>query len=398
MVGAGMLRVLRQHLAQRGEDGRGAEPGLAVGGPQLPGIGVHQPLGEHRLDVHVVREAAGDILHGGDVGGEERGAVRRVERPGAVEAFRQGRDQRLLDRARRGRVGLRLAERLPAGAGARLRHDRHVVIGPEGQRDAPIAGRALWIELGRFGEGAGRLVMVEGPEQAHALVEIFLRFRRGGGDRPVEGAEAVEQLGAFRPVRDGGARRRRMVLVLGERGRGEDQCGERKETDKVHVAAPPCERKAGVTPSTASAQLCLPMRSMGRGDQRSWWRGDLAQAFAVARPTPQALADHPSTMLRMVPLPIWRWGGKGWPSRRHGATGPRWKRPAFASPCSAATTIISGTGPTRRSTGWSNICFGRGPRSGSIRRRWPSPPSRPMARSSTSPACRSRAARNIKFP
>jgi len=73
--------------------------------------------------------------------------------------------------------GLCLLHRLPADTCTRLCHHRHVVIGAERQADAPEAHRALEIELGGAGEGAGGIIMVEGPEEAHALVEIGLGGR-----------------------------------------------------------------------------------------------------------------------------------------------------------------------------------------------------------------------------
>ena len=76
----------------------------------------------------------------------------------------------------------------------------------------------------------------------------------------------------------------------------------------------------------------------------------------------------------------------------------RWSRATCASPCSRAITIMSATGPTRRSTGWSAICCGRARRSGSIRRCATIPPFRRPATWSTCRRCRSRGGPNIASP
>jgi hypothetical protein len=60
--------------------------------------------------------------------------------------------------------GDRLAERGERRR-VRLRHHRHVDVGPEDQRLAPEAGGAVGIELLRRLEGALRLGMVEGERQ-----------------------------------------------------------------------------------------------------------------------------------------------------------------------------------------------------------------------------------------
>ena len=57
---------------------------------------------------------------------------------------------------------------------------------------------------------------------------------------------------------------------------------------------------------------CLPIGQDGEGDQRSWWRGGWRRGLRVSRATAAAAIDHPSTTLRVVPLPTApRQGGTG---------------------------------------------------------------------------------------
>src|SRR5262249_57205196 len=74
-----------------------------------------------------------------------------------------------------------------------------VVVGPHGQRHAPVTGGAVRIELRRLRERAGRLVVVEGPQQAHALIEVRLGWRGAAADGAMELPEALEELRALRP-------------------------------------------------------------------------------------------------------------------------------------------------------------------------------------------------------
>ena len=52
----------------------------------------------------------------------------------------------------------------------------------------------------RLGKGARRLVMVEGPQEPHALVELALAEQGPGGDLAMEIAEAGKQLSAISPA------------------------------------------------------------------------------------------------------------------------------------------------------------------------------------------------------
>src|SRR3954471_12676711 len=53
---------------------------------------------------------------------------------------------------------------------------------------------------------------------------------------------------------------------------------------------------------------CLPIED-GEGDQAEPGGGVIGSAWEVTRRASDSCVIYPSTMLRMVPLPIWRWGG-----------------------------------------------------------------------------------------
>ena len=107
------------------------------------------------------------------------------------------------DRRRASGVLRRLLQGLPGNRRPRLGHHRQVVVRAHSERDAPVAHRALRIELCRFRERARRLVVVERPEKPHSLIEISLRRRRIGADRAVEVAQSVEHPSALGPLRQG---------------------------------------------------------------------------------------------------------------------------------------------------------------------------------------------------
>jgi hypothetical protein len=200
VIGAGVMRVFREHAFEDGDDFLRPRGRLAVQCPKLPGVEVHQRLGGHHLDIAIVREALGDGFHRVGIGSEDWSFGGRVERLRIRVALRDRVDQRPLDRRRLACMHLRLLQRLPGDCGSRRRHHRQVIVGADGQRDAPPAHRALRIERCRFGEGTRRLVVVEGPEEAHTLIEKSQRLRRIGADRAVEIAQAAKQLGQLGPL------------------------------------------------------------------------------------------------------------------------------------------------------------------------------------------------------
>ena len=100
MVGAGVARLERHGTLQGSQNLRRPDARTAVGVPQLPRIGVHQPFGEHCLDIGIAWKARGNAAHCLDIGFEQRSAIGRIDglRPGEALADRS--DQRTLDRRR----------------------------------------------------------------------------------------------------------------------------------------------------------------------------------------------------------------------------------------------------------------------------------------------------------
>ena len=70
VIGAGMLRVLRQRLSQYRHDLFRPWCGRAVQAPQLPGVDVHHRFRGHGLHIVVVGKARGDGFHRLRIGGE----------------------------------------------------------------------------------------------------------------------------------------------------------------------------------------------------------------------------------------------------------------------------------------------------------------------------------------
>ncbi len=192
---------------------------LTVGGPQLPGMHVHLALGAQGLHVEIIREALGYAAHGRGVGAEEGvggGGCRRLRRR---IARRERADERPLHGGSRRRVLLCLVQRLPGDACARLRHRRKVVVGSHGERHAPVAGGARRIELGGPGKGAGRLIVIERPQEAHALIEVLLCERHGGRHRAVKITQSLKQGRPVSPLRNARGHAGRAVVVVRRRVR-----------------------------------------------------------------------------------------------------------------------------------------------------------------------------------
>ena len=228
MIGAGMRRIPGEDLLECRLDLQRARRRPAVVRPELPRIDVHQRFGEQHLHVEIVREPARDLAHRVRVRLQHRAAVGRIERLCAGVPLRERADERLLDRRCVRRVLLGELQRLPGDLGPRLGHDGHVVVGADRQRHAPIARGADRIALGRGGERAGRLVVVERPEQPHALIEVSLRLGRRDRGRPVERAEVLKQLRAARPVREGLRRSGKVVRARSGRSASGRRLGGRR--------------------------------------------------------------------------------------------------------------------------------------------------------------------------
>ena len=97
--------------------------------------------------------------------------------------------------------------------------------------------------------------------------------------------------------------------------RGHKQTADWYCGDEVEAELPAAARRADGGDRAAAPLrqgrflICLPMRSMGRGTSEAGG-GVEGGAIAVLAPNLSFLAKHPSTTLRVVPLPISRWGGR----------------------------------------------------------------------------------------
>ena len=217
--GADVVGITLQHPRERVDELLGSSLGLAFRRPVVPGHGVHHRLGEERGGVVVVGPAQRDAAHGGGVGLVERRAI--GGRVGAV-ALRERLDQRLLALVRLGGELECFVHRL-----ADLGLGRGIVAGvdvrSERVGDAPVAHRALRIELGGVAERRRRFAVVEAEGEGHALVEEALRLLRRGGDRTVVEAEVVHQVRAV-VVAAIGEHRCAGYSQKQDRKRGGDEC------------------------------------------------------------------------------------------------------------------------------------------------------------------------------
>ena len=161
----------------------------AAGLPVVPRAEVHHRFGVEHRDLVVVGELRRDLLHRRRIGRIER---RPVGLRVLGVAGRDRRNQRLLARARLGAEPARL---LGGREGRRHRVflHRQVDVGPEHQRFAPEAHRAVGIELLRLAEGALRLVVIERVGEPESLIEIGLRLLVRGRDLVRHRAEPLPQ-------------------------------------------------------------------------------------------------------------------------------------------------------------------------------------------------------------
>jgi hypothetical protein len=149
------------------------------------------------------------------------GLVERLAVLGRHEgvALRQGLDQGPLD------VGSILggrasaAERLPGLRGPVGRHNRVIDVRPAGHRNAPPAKRTIGIQFGHSPERADRLVVIEGVEEAQALVEVPLGLGLFGRHLAAKIAQSFKQ------------RHRRLRFLLGQCGGRERQNGNETKTE-----------------------------------------------------------------------------------------------------------------------------------------------------------------------
>ena len=208
---ARMVGIGGQHLLDRGDRLAGAAlGGAAVGLPVVPGRGVHDRIRKQHGDFLVIGKTRVHRGHCIGIGAIERGALLA-----AHVALAEGRDQRLLDRARPAGARLGVGDRDERGALGGAVH-RRVDVGAENEGLAPPAHRAVGIPPLRLLERAQRLGVVEGVGQPETLIEVALRDRVGGGDRMAVRAEVVEQGRRLAGRRGrGGARHQQLVQPEG---------------------------------------------------------------------------------------------------------------------------------------------------------------------------------------
>ena len=182
------LRLSTASSARRISDVRplGRAPGRF---PIVPGLGVHRGLGIEHLHQVILRILPGQHLHRVGIGRIERCAVGR--RLSGI-ALLQCRDQAsLLGRhpVHQGYGALQCSPGRRIGLG---RH-RRIDVGAQHQGLAPVAQRALRVQLLRGLEGALRFRMVEGEGEAQALVEVGLNLGGGLAEPEMQAAQITVQ-------------------------------------------------------------------------------------------------------------------------------------------------------------------------------------------------------------
>ena len=212
MVGPRVIGPPREHFLERGDDLGGPRLRLLILRPEVPRAKVHEGLGEQHRRIVVGRVLARQLPHRVGVTLVQRGAVG----PWRVDvAARHGRDVVLLCRLPDGQ--LRLLHHLP-GQLLALGVGGKVDVGPERERDAPQAHRALGVDLRAALEGADRLFVIEGIGEAQALIEILLRFRRRP-DGALVGAQIIEERrGGLRGAKEQRSQDFRHIRVSPSRG------------------------------------------------------------------------------------------------------------------------------------------------------------------------------------
>ncbi|HEY0311568.1 MAG TPA: DUF4166 domain-containing protein [Allosphingosinicella sp.] len=104
------------------------------------------------------------------------------------------------------------------------------------------------------------------------------------------------------------------ILVIGGYGGFGARLSERLAADGHHilVGGRSRDKAEAFCAELRGRASCLPIRQDGEGDQRSWWRGNPPHEPMVRARTAGASTCHPSTTLRVVPLPtVARQGGTG---------------------------------------------------------------------------------------
>ena len=219
VIGARVAGAALQHRLEPLLDLQRSCDRLTIRGPQLPGMHVHLALRAQGLHVQIIREALGHAAHGRGVGAEDGVGLRGCRRLRRRIARRERADERLLDGGSPRRALLCLVQRLPGDACARLGQRRNVVVRSYGERHTPVARGACRIELRGAGKGAGRLVVIERPQEAHALIEVLLCERHRGRHRAVKITQSLEQGRPASPLRNACGHAGRGVVVARRRVR-----------------------------------------------------------------------------------------------------------------------------------------------------------------------------------
>lgn len=207
VVGAGLVGVAAAERFEDGADFEGVFGGLAVGGPELSGVEVHERFGVEDSGVEVVGVALHEGFHGGGARDDEcfavgGGIIRgpRGQRTrfgpagwagssavGAVPArpvrFRVAAEEGFdVGAFAGGGVGeeARGAVDAPPGKGLTVGLGGLVVVGAEGLGDAPVGHGGSGVECGGGGEGAGGFVVFEAVADGETPLKELLG-RAGGG-------------------------------------------------------------------------------------------------------------------------------------------------------------------------------------------------------------------------
>ncbi len=116
---------------------------------------------------------------------------------------RECRNERLFDRCGGAGEASRAACRFERDLGPGLRQHGQVVIWADGESDSPSTHRTGRVQLQSPGKGSRRLIVIECPQQAHPLIEIALRLRRGGRYPAMVRAQTLKNPGSPGPISQG---------------------------------------------------------------------------------------------------------------------------------------------------------------------------------------------------
>lgn len=187
MDSAQVVGIAFQHGLQCGHDLFRASFSSTVLVPQSPGMQVHARFGEQGCGIQVIGELARHFAHGVPIvfgGFLQIGIWIGRKAPGhRLNVGMLGGRSRQIDGFPDSITGT--LETLWIG--------RIVIVRSDGFGDSPVGHGQGRIEFGGLLERAGRLVVIEGVDEAEPLIEEFLRFRIMRGYRVVQVAKAGDQ-------------------------------------------------------------------------------------------------------------------------------------------------------------------------------------------------------------